>query len=179
MLRASGAPVSRALNSSYTPAMVTLFQELLHHQAYADASLLMAIRQHEVASKDQKLRTLLHHVLIARRFWLHLCRGLPFSVDAEDVVPTTLDEIIRGYRETHTQDNAWLQRLEESDLFRTVESPYLPNREVFVRDALMQVCLHSHGHRAQCAMRLRMLGGDPPSLDYIVWLKDRPDPIWG
>jgi uncharacterized damage-inducible protein DinB len=158
--------------------MVTLFKELLQHQAHADASLLVAIRQHEVASKDQELRRLLHHVLVARRFWLHLCRGLPFSVDAENVVPATLEEIIIGYRETHMQDNAWLQRLEESDLVRTVESPYLPNREISVKDALMQVCLHSHGHRAQCAMRLRMLGGEPPTLDYIVWLKNRPDPIW-
>ena len=158
--------------------MVALYQELFRHQAYADASLLMAIQRHEVALKDEELRILLHHTLIAHRFWLHLSQGLPFSVEAENAVPATLDSIITGYKETQTQENAWLERLEESDLTRTVESPYLANRKVAVREALMKVCLHSQGHRAQCAMRLRMLGGEPPSLDYIVWLKERPDPIW-
>ena len=158
--------------------MVALFQELFHHQAYADALLLMAIQRHEAASKDQELRTLLHHILIAHRFWLHLSQGLPFSVEAENVVPATLDEIITGYKETQAQENTWLERLEESDLIRTVESLYLPNRKVAVREGLMQVCLHSQWHRAQCATRLRMLGGEPPSLDYIFWVKERPGPIW-
>jgi uncharacterized damage-inducible protein DinB len=108
--------------------MVAFFQELFHHQAYADASLPVAIQRHEVASKDQELRTLLHHVLIAHRFWLHLSQGLPFSIEAESVVPATLDAIITGYKETQKQENAWFKRLEESDLMRTVESPYLPNR---------------------------------------------------
>jgi len=158
--------------------MVALFQELFHHQAYADASLLKAIQRHEVASKDQELRTLLHHILIAHRFWLHLSQGLPYSVEAESVVPASLDAIITAYKETQKQENAWLERVEESDLMRTVESPYLPNRKVAVREALMQVSLHSQGHRAQCATRLRMLGGEPPSMDYILWLKERPDPTW-
>jgi uncharacterized damage-inducible protein DinB len=158
--------------------MVALFQELFRHQAYADALLLMAIQRHEIASKDEELRTLLHHILIAHRFWLHLSQELPFSVEAENVVPATLDALITGYKETQTQENAWFERLEESDLIRTVESPYLPNRKVAVREALIQVCLHSQGHRAQCATRLRMLGGEPPSLDYVFWVKERPDPIW-
>jgi len=158
--------------------MVALFRELFHHQAYADASLLMAIQRHEGASKDPELRTLLHHILLAHRFWLHLSQGLPFSVETENVVPATLDAIITGYKQTQKQENAWLEQLEESDLVRTVESSYLPNRKVAVREALMQVFLHSQGHRAQCATRLRMLGGEPPSSDYILWLKERPDPTW-
>ena len=34
-----------------------------------------------------------------------------------------------------------------------------PDRQTTLGEALTQVCLHSHGHRAQCATRLRMLGG--------------------
>jgi uncharacterized damage-inducible protein DinB len=159
-------------------AMIALFQELFHYQAYADALLLTAIRRHDVASKDQELRTLLHHILIAHRFWLHLSQRMPFFAEAENVVPATLDEIIRGYQQTQVQEDAWLKQLDESDLIRTVESPYLANRKVAVSEGLMQVCLHSQWHRAQCATRFRMLGGEPPSLDYILWVKERPDPIW-
>jgi uncharacterized damage-inducible protein DinB len=38
----------------------------------------------------------------------------------------------------------------------------------------MQVCLHSHGHRAQAAKMLRRLGGEPPATDFILWLANRP-----
>ena len=159
--------------------MVSLFQELFRHQAHADSALLAAIQQHANASNDEELRKLLHHILVAHRFWLHLCQGLPFSVETEDVIPATLDEIITRYKQTRFEEQGWLRQLQESDLVRTVESPYLPNRQVAVREALIQVCLHSQGHRAQCASRLRTLGGEPPPLDYIFWVKDRPDFVWG
>ena len=35
---------------------------------------------------------------------------------------------------------------------------------------LMQVCMHSHGRRAQCAKLLRRHGGVPPQSDFILWL---------
>ena len=47
-----------------------------------------------------------------------------------------------------------------------------------IAHAYVQVCMHSQGHRSQCATRLRSLGGKPPVTDFIVWLKDRPAPNW-
>jgi uncharacterized damage-inducible protein DinB len=39
--------------------------------------------------------------------------------------------------------------------------------------------MHSHFHRGQNATRLRELGGEPPTTDYIFWLwKGRPKPVW-
>ena len=43
---------------------------------------------------------------------------------------------------------------------------------------MMQVAMHSLGHRAQCATRLRALGGNPPNTDFILWLKERPAADW-
>ena len=140
--------------------------------------MLMAIQRHEAASNDDELRKLLHHILVAHRFWIHLCQGLPFSVEAENIVPATLEEIIERFRATQMQELVWLDQLKASDLARVLESPYFPGRQVTVGEALTQVCLHSQGHRAQCATRLRTLGGEPPATDYILWLKDRPLPAW-
>ncbi len=53
------------------------------------------------------------------------------------------------------------------------EMPWLLAR-VSIREAMMQVVMHSQHHRGQCASRLRVFGGTPPTLDFIVWLKDRP-----
>jgi uncharacterized damage-inducible protein DinB len=158
--------------------MRAMFFDLFQHQAFADASIVNAIRRHEMAARDEELRTLLHHVVVAHRFWIHLAQEIPFSVEDESNVPDSLEAIVARYRETQAQEREWLAQLDESDLDRTLESPFFQGRRIAVRDALMQVCLHSQGHRSQCAARLRILGGEPPALDYILWLKDRPAAVW-
>ena len=158
--------------------MVALVRELFQYQAHADASMLMAIQRHEVALRDRDVLSLLHHILIAHRFWIHLCQGLPFSIEAANDARGGIDEIARLFQETQALELAWLEHLEEIDLERNVESSYLPEREISIRQALTQVCLHSQGHRAQLAVRLRALGGEPPPIDYILWIKDRPLPSW-
>jgi uncharacterized damage-inducible protein DinB len=158
--------------------MLAMLRDLFQHQAYTDAALANAIGRHELAARDQELRTLLQHILVAHRYWLHLGQGLPFAADEETRVPDSLEPIVARYRVTHAQEREWLAALHESDLARTLESPYFTGRRIAVGDALMQVCMHSHGHRSQCATRLRALGGEPPPLDFILWLKDRPAPVW-
>ena len=158
--------------------MLATLRNLFCHQAFTDAALLNAIRRHETAARDQELRTLLHHTLLAHRYWIHISQGLPFSVDEETTVPDSIDGIVARYRSTQVEEMVWLDGLRESDLARALESPFFPGRLIAMGDALMQVCMHSHGHRSQCATRLRALGGDPPSLDFILWLKDRPVPVW-
>jgi uncharacterized damage-inducible protein DinB len=162
----------------YTLHMIAMFRELFRHQAYADWSMLMAIKRNEAASHDQKLRELLHHILVSHRFWLHLIQGLPFAVEAENVLPSTLDDIVELFQATQIQELGWIGTLEDSDLDRVLESSFFPNRQVPISAALTQVCLHSQGHRSQCATRLRMLGGEPPMVDYILWIERRPDPGW-
>ena len=158
--------------------MVAILRELFRHQAYADALMLMAIKRNQVALIDQELRRLIHHILVSHRFWIHLSQGLPFTVEVENVVPATFDELAARFQATQAQELAWLDRLQVFDLARVLESQYLPTGPVTVGEALTQVCLHSHGHRAQCATRLRTLGGEPPPADYILWAKDRLDPMW-
>ena len=144
------------------------------HQAYADASMLSAVRQHPAAASDDELRRLLQHILEAHRFWTRLCRGLPRAVELDSSVPAPLSEVIEQFRSTHAEEIDWVNRLQQTDLDQTVESDYFPGRRITVAEALTQVCLHSQGHRAQCASRLRLLGGEPPSTDYIHWVENRP-----
>ena len=158
--------------------MLATFRDLFEHQAYADASLINAIRGHEPAARDEELRSLLHHILIAHRYWIHLTLGLPFSSDAERAVPESLETIVERYRETRALERAWFDRLDEPDLARRVESKHWPGRQIAISEALLQICLHSQGHRSQCASRLRALGGVPPAMDFILWLVERPAAVW-
>jgi uncharacterized damage-inducible protein DinB len=82
------------------------------------------------------------------------------------------------YRETYAEELELVAQLHEPALVRQVETAFIPGGSFSVAQALMQVCLHRHGHRAQCATRLRMLGGTPPAMDFILWLKEHPAPDW-
>jgi uncharacterized damage-inducible protein DinB len=158
--------------------MLAMLQDLFRHKGYANAALLRAIRQHAEAAQDQELRKLLHHIILADRFWLHLSLGRPFAREEESRVPDSLEAIASRFQETHVLESEWISQAREPDLARTVQTPFLPERNFSIAQAIMQVCLHTHGHRAQCATRLRLLGGTPPAMDFILWLKERPAPDW-
>lgn len=158
--------------------MFVMLQDLIQHKGYANAALVKAIRRHDAAAQDEELRKTLHHIILANRFWLMLILGLPFSVEEESRTPESPEAIVALYRETHAQEMEWVSQIQEADLARMLETPFIPGYSYSVAEALMQVCMHSHGHRAQCATRLRLLGGTPPNMDFILWLKERPAPDW-
>lgn len=157
--------------------MLEMLKDLLLHKAYSNAYLIKAIRQH-AAAQDPELRRVLHHIILANRYWLFLIMGLPFAIEEESRLPESLEAVSVLYRETHTQEARWISQLQEDDLARTLETPFIPGLSCSVAQAMMQVCLHTQGHRAQCATLFRSLGGEPPTLDFILWLKERPSPDW-
>ena len=158
--------------------MLDMLQDLVRHKWHANAAILQAVKQHEPAASDAELRKLLHHILQSNRYWLLLCLQRQFLRDEESRIPETLDCVIARYRETAILELDWIFQLPEADLVRQLRTPFLPTRSFSVAESVMQICMHSHGHRAQCATRLRALGGTPPMMDYIVWLAQKPDPEW-
>lgn len=158
--------------------MVEMLRDLIHHKWHANAAYLKAIRQHGTAAQDEDLRKLLHHILLANRFWLMLSLGRAFALEKESKAPESLDVVIADYQKTCAQEQEWLSQIQEADLARRLETPYIPGSSFSVAEAMMQVCMHSHGHRSQCATMLRRLGGTPPATDFILWLKTRPAPEW-
>jgi uncharacterized damage-inducible protein DinB len=158
--------------------MIVMLNDLIHHKGYANASLVKAIRRHETAAQDEELRKTLHHIILANRFWLLLILGLPFTIEEESRIPESINAVADQYRETHEREIEWLSQVSEPELTRLLETPFIPGQSYSVAQALMQVCMHSHGHRAQCSSRLRMLGGTPPNMDFVLWLKERSAPEW-
>jgi uncharacterized damage-inducible protein DinB len=158
--------------------MLGMLRDLVHHKAWASAVLLAAIRKSDAASDDDALRTLLHHIILANRFWLFSCLDRPFAVDEESRIPGSLAVISDLFRATHAMEAEWVSHVDDSGLARVLEGPLIPGGCCSVAHAYMQVCMHSQGHRSQCATRLRALGGEPPGTDFILWLTDRPSPHW-
>ena len=50
--------------------MLEMLRDLIAHKGHANAAVLAAIRQNEAAASDPELFELLHHILLANRFWL-------------------------------------------------------------------------------------------------------------
>ena len=126
--------------------MLEMLRDLISHKGHASAALLTAICQNRTAASDPELWQLLHHILLAIRFWLLTVLALPFAT--------------------------------EDDLARILEDALIPNGKCSVSQAFQQACMHSHGHRAQCATLLRRHGGMPPPMDFIQWLMNRPKAEW-
>ena len=155
--------------------MLQMLRELIAHKGHADAALLKAIRENAAASADPDVLDLLHHVLLANRFWLSAVLGVPFVFAHESRRSESIDGLVQRYAQSHAQEAAWLATANEADLERILKDALIPSGECSVAQAFMQVCLHSHGHRSQCAKLLRRHGGTPPPGDFIEWLVRRPD----
>jgi len=153
--------------------MLQVVTELLEHKIYANTRLLDVIRAHPVAAEDVELRTLLHHIIVSNRFWLFLVLDRLFVRAQETMRPDSLDVVDALYAETHTLEREWLARVSEQELASMVASPHWPGARFTVAQVMSQVCLHSQGHRAQCATRFRALGGEPPTLDFIKWVAEK------
>ena len=150
--------------------MLQMMRELIAHKGYANALLLDAIRNQREAADDPEIVTLLHHILVANRFWLSLIVGRPFDMERETAPVTSLDALVNLYVSTQAEEEAWILAASDDDLERVLDNPLIPGCRCTVAQGLTQVAMHSQGHRAQLAKMLRRHGGVPPMTDYILWL---------
>jgi uncharacterized damage-inducible protein DinB len=158
--------------------VLEVLRDLIAHKGYANAAMLAAIHGNGAAASDPDVRQLLQHILLANRFWLLTVLGLPFVLDEESRAPDSFADLVEQYHRTHAQESTWIAGATEAELARTLSDPRIPGGACSVAEAMVQVCLHTQGHRAQCATRLRRLGGIPPTTDFIVWRTSRASPQW-
>jgi uncharacterized damage-inducible protein DinB len=150
--------------------MLDLVRDLVAHNGYANAAMLDAVRQTDAAVADAQLLALLHHILLANRFWLLTVLGEPFDVEQESRPSASFDMLVQRFAATHERQSRWLASASDADLRRVLKSAQIPGGQCSIAQAFVQVCLHSQGHRAQCAKLLRQHGGAPPMTDFILWL---------
>ena len=158
--------------------MLAMLHDLVAHKWHANAALLKAIRENDAAASDPELSALLHHILLANRFWLLAILGAPFVLNDESRAAHSFEALVERYARSQSQECAWLEMATDADLERILKDPLIPHGQCSVSQAFMQVCLHSHGHRIECAKVLRRHGGKPPTTDFIVWLENRPQATW-
>jgi len=158
--------------------MLSLLSDLIAHKGHANATMLTAIRSQPAAMVDFELWELLHHILLANRFWLLTVLQAPFDPEHEAKRSRSFDDLVRRYAASQEEEATWVAAATSADLDRILEHAMIPGGRCSVAEAILQVCLHTHGHRAQAAKLLRRHGGVPPMTDFIAWLPDRPRAEW-
>src|SRR5688572_25194741 len=100
--------------------LLPVIRDLIEHKNYANAMLLSAICANEQASADAELRSLLHHIILANRFWLSLFLDETFDVSVESLCPHSLKDTAALYRQTHDREFEWISRISDSEFERTL-----------------------------------------------------------
>ena len=152
--------------------MLPLIDELLRHKWWANHHLFRSVEQCAPAADDPELRKLLHHILVSNRYWLLLTLGQPFVDEQEKRVPESHAALTAQFTDTERLELDWLSRATSSELERQLQPRALPGITISVVQAMTQTVLHSQGHRSQCATRLRVLGGTPAPMDFVLWVRD-------
>jgi uncharacterized damage-inducible protein DinB len=81
----------------------------------------------------------------------------------------------------HELTEIFMGELTEARLSQPIHVPWFKDAAFnpTLLQTMHQVIEHGAYHRGQAASRLRELGGDPVTTDYIVWLwKGRPAARW-
>ena len=121
--------------------MLEALRDLVAHKGYANAVILRAVRENGTAAADRELNALLHHVLLANRFWILAIVGLPFAAEDESRLSHSFDELVQRFSTTQEQESRWLAGASEADLAHVLRDPLIPGGKCSVAEALLQVCM--------------------------------------
>ena len=150
--------------------MNPILRDMLDHQFWANAELWKVIGAHGPARDDKAIRHRLHHIHQVQRFFVWAVSdgaAQPAMTKPDDF--TSLDDLCAWARDSHADIRRGLQSMTEARLSDPVVIPWFkdPPLNITVTEALTQMTMHSHYHRGQNAVRLRELGGVPPTTDLI------------
>jgi uncharacterized damage-inducible protein DinB len=162
-------------------------RDLYLHMEWADAGVWEAVFKSEPAQADKKLRDYFYHLHLVQHAWLRAWRREP----TDALFPTCEDATsVRDWgRNYYKEIPAFLDGLSDEEITRPMELPWAELIEkqigrapasITIAETMQQVPLHSLYHRGQINARLREVGGEPPTVDYIVWIwLERPRANWG
>jgi uncharacterized damage-inducible protein DinB len=119
------------------------------------------------------LRRTLLHIHDAEVWWVAAWRAQNPAAFRDLPAGTPVRDLVRQYEKTAASRNAFLAVAEPSDLQRLLPVETQSGGMVHWRlgESALQLCLHGTHHRAQLVWKLRVLGVDPPGLDYITWMR--------
>lgn len=146
--------------------MKEYFLKLYQYNVWANKKVLECLTRQKVT--DEKILTLMSHVLAAQFIWLNRIKGLPPS-PYKLWHQYSLEELTKMAGEVGQN---WLEFVRNNDDFgreltynNYVGDPYVNK----VENIMIHLVNHSTYHRAQVALLLRQNGYEPVNTDFITY----------
>ena len=146
--------------------MKRYFLKLYHYNAWSNNRVLNCIKRQTVG--DEKILTIMGHIVAAQFLWLHRIKGLP-PPDVKLWGTYTLDQLLVMAEDAGKKWIDFVESTEDFDRELTyrnyLNEPYTNNVEMI----MIHLVNHSSYHRAQIAMLLRQKGFEPINTDFITY----------
>jgi uncharacterized damage-inducible protein DinB len=146
--------------------MKQFFLKWYSYNAWANRSIIACLEKQSV--NDEKILTILGHLVSANFIWLNRIKGLPkseYKLWGEYTLPQLASMIGEA-------DKLWMEFIQSTDDFNRIlkYNNYVGN---YFENNIEQIMIHlvNHGsyHRGQVAMLLRQKGFEPVNTDYITY----------
>jgi uncharacterized damage-inducible protein DinB len=161
---------------------------LLQHMQWADAEVWKKVLSFEAAQNDERIKKLLYHLHQVQYAFYYLWNELPLEIPKPEEF-SDLNSIAKWGFYYQNRLDEFLSSPNSDANEKVIQIPW----SVFVErktkqkvvpatleETMMQVASHSTYHRGQINTRFRKLGGEPPMVDFIVWIwLGKPKVDWG
>lgn len=157
-------------------------QDLFAFNRWAAARTFAAIealteeqRRATIVSSFPSIAATLAHIVSAEWVWLERWHGRSVSAPPAWVAEADFTSVRAKFNEVDLERDALLASLGPDGMTREVTYRTLAGAEGrnVMADMIRHVVNHGTYHRGQIATMLRQLGAAPPSIDYIVFARER------
>ena len=166
--------------------MITLplLKDLYGHMKWADSQIWTAIKNTPSAQSDEALRERMFHIHYTQHVFLQAWKKEDIAYARSTDYPTfdSIEQLMINY---YQELPVFVESVSEKDLSNTLVLPWTrffertlgkPAVDTTLGETMYQIASHSVHHRAQVNLQIRENDGDPPMIDYIVWLwRGRPE----
>jgi uncharacterized damage-inducible protein DinB len=146
--------------------MKKYFLKLYKYNAWANDRVIRKLNEQKIS--DEKILSIMGHVLAAQYLWFHRINGLP-PAQVKLWGEYSLETLKTMTAEVNTMWIDFVEKTEDFDRELTytnyVGDPYTNNVEAI----MMHLVNHCSYHRAQVAMLLRQKGFEPINTDFITY----------
>lgn len=151
---------------------------LLNHMMWADAEIWRKIISFPTAENDDKIKKLLYHLHQVQYAFFSLWNNTPIELPKAETFKD-LKSIAKWGFDYQQKLNEFLisEIIPKKDTLVDIPWSKFAERKfgkkvypATFEETVMQIVSHSTYHRGQINARFRELGGEPASVDFIVWV---------
>jgi len=160
-------------------------KNLFNQMMWADTEVWKKVLRLPATENDERIKKLLYHLHQVQYAYFFLCDEHPPKIPKSEAF-TNLKSIALWGREYQEKMNLFLSSEMTSEMVIEIPWSKFMERKIGKKivpatfeEMMLQVASHSTYHRGQINTRFRELGGDPASVDFIVWVwLGKPEVNW-